>query len=43
VVVLEAQRAARETLGQYFDDVAASRAATSLLELLTTPVPESKP
>ena len=42
LVVLEAQRAARETLGQYFDDVAASRTATSRLELLTTPAPGSR-
>lgn len=43
MLVLEAQRAARETLGQYFDDVAASRTATSLLRLLTTLAPDSRP
>ena len=40
LVVLEAQRAARESLGQYLDDVAASRVASSLLRLLMTPIPE---
>ncbi len=47
LVVLEAQRTARETLLQYFEDVAASRVATSVLRLLTTPVttpaPETRP
>lgn len=33
--VLEAQRAARETLAQYVDDVAAARNATGILQLLT--------
>ncbi len=42
LVVLEAQRAARESLGQYLDDVAASRVASSLLRLLMTPIPEPR-
>lgn len=37
LVVLEAQRTARETLLQYFEDVAASRIANSVLRMLTTP------
>ena len=43
LLVLDAQRTARETLAQYFDDVAASRIANSVLRLLTTPAPEFKP
>ena len=43
LVVLESQRTARETLGQYFDDVALARNAASLLTLLLTPAPDARP
>jgi cobalt-zinc-cadmium efflux system outer membrane protein len=43
LVVLEAQRTARETLAQYFDDVAAARIATSFFRLLSTSASETRP
>jgi outer membrane protein TolC len=37
--VLEAQRTARDVLGQYIDDLAAAWIATAELRALATPVP----
>jgi cobalt-zinc-cadmium efflux system outer membrane protein len=43
LVVLEAQRTARDILGQYFDDVALARNAASLVDLLLSPSSDIRP
>lgn len=43
LVVLEAQRTARDILSQYFEDVAIARNAASLLDLLLSPSPDARP